>query len=66
MERNSRKLIKLLESAGWELAAVRGDHHHFRHPTLSGKVTVPHPNRDIPIKTVQSVYRQVGWLKRSQ
>lgn len=63
MERNSRKLIKLLQQAGWQLADVKGDHHNFRHPTLKGRVTVPHPNKDLPIGTVRSVYTQAGWLK---
>jgi predicted RNA binding protein YcfA (HicA-like mRNA interferase family) len=53
----------MLENAGWRLVGVTGDHHHFKHPTLKGKVTVPHPNTDIAIKTVRSVYRQAGWLK---
>ena len=63
MERNSRKLIKLLEQAGWNLIEVRGDHHHFRHPAIPGKVTVPHPNKDIPIGTMRSIYRQARWIK---
>lgn len=64
MERNSRKLIRLLEDAGWRLLDVRGDHHHFKHPSIKGKITVPHPKQDIPIKTVRSVYRQAGWLEQ--
>jgi len=61
MERNSRKLIRLLEADGWRLDAVEGDHHNFRHPTKKGKVTVTHPRKDIPIGTVLSIYRQAGW-----
>lgn len=63
MERNSRKLIKLLEQDGWYLVDVRGDHHQFKHPARKGRVTVPHPNRDLPTGTIRSVYRQAGWLK---
>lgn len=63
-ERNSRKLIRLLERDGWYLVEVRGDHNKFKHPTRSGRVTVPHPNKDIAIGTLRSVYRQAGWLKR--
>lgn len=61
MERNSRKLIKMLKKEGWELAAVRGDHHQFKHPVKKGRVTVPHPNKDIPDGTVLSIYKQAGW-----
>jgi len=63
MERDSRKLIRLLEAEGWYLADVRGDHHQYRHPTRKGRVTVPHPNRDIAVGTLRSIYRQAGWLE---
>lgn len=63
MERNSRKLIRLLKQDGWFLVDVAGDHHQFKHPMKQGRVTVPHPNKDLPVGTVRSVYRQAGWLK---
>jgi len=40
---------------------VRGDHHQFKHPVKSGKVTVPHPSKDIAIGTLKSIYNQAGW-----
>jgi predicted RNA binding protein YcfA (HicA-like mRNA interferase family) len=46
---------------GWTRVAVRGDHHQFKHPERPGRVTVPHPNRDLPAGTVRSIYRQAGW-----
>ncbi len=61
MERNSRKLIKMLKADGWEHVATRGDHWQFKHQTKPGRVTVPHPNKDIPHGTVRSIYRQAGW-----
>ena len=63
-ERNSRKLIGLLTREGWYRVDVRGDHHQFKHQERVGRVTVPHPNKDIPVGTVRSIYRQAGWLKR--
>ncbi|WP_339831116.1 type II toxin-antitoxin system HicA family toxin [uncultured Parvibaculum sp.] len=62
MERNSRRLIRMLKDDGWELVATRGDHHQFKHPVKKGRVTVPHPNKDIPASTVRSIYKQAGWL----
>jgi predicted RNA binding protein YcfA (HicA-like mRNA interferase family) len=62
MERNSRKLIKLLEADGWYLVEVHGDHHQYKHQTRKGRVTVPHPNKDIATGTLRSIYRQAGWL----
>ncbi|NGP17370.1 type II toxin-antitoxin system HicA family toxin [Devosia aurantiaca] len=64
LERNSRKLIAMLEREGWFLVEVKGDHHQFKHAERPGRVTVPHPNKDIPIGTLRSVYRQAGWLER--
>ena len=61
MERNSRKLIKLLEQDGWVRVAVKGDHWQFKHPVKKGRVTVPHPKRDIKPGTIISIYRQAGW-----
>lgn len=61
MERNSRKLIKMLEADGWIRVAVKGDHWQFKHPEKPGRVTVPHPNKDIKAGTVMSIYRQAGW-----
>lgn len=66
LERNSRKLIRLLEQDGWYYIGATGDHHHFRHTVKPGKVTVPHPNTDISIGTLRSIYYQAGWLKRGK
>ena len=58
---NGRKLIKRLKKDGWVLHHVKGDHYQFKHPLQTGKVTVPHPNKDLAIGTVKSIYRQAGW-----
>jgi predicted RNA binding protein YcfA (HicA-like mRNA interferase family) len=56
----SREIVKLLAADGWVLVETRGSHHQFRHPTKPGRVTVPHPKRDLPIGTVRSIFRQAG------
>ncbi len=55
---NSKELIRELLADGWQHVATRGSHWQFKHPTKSGRVTVPHPKRDLPIGTVQSVLKQ--------
>lgn len=55
---NSRELIRLQEADGWYLKSSEGSHHHFVHPTKSGKVTVPHPRKDMAITTIKSIERQ--------
>lgn len=62
MERNSRKLIRKLEQDGWYRVASTSKHQQFKHPTKPGRVTVSHPRKDLPIKTVRSIYKQAGWL----
>ncbi|MFW7267531.1 type II toxin-antitoxin system HicA family toxin [Gluconacetobacter sp. Hr-1-5] len=57
---NSREIIKAIEADGWVLRRITGSHHHFRHPTKPGTVTVPHPKRDIHPKTLRSVEKQAG------
>jgi predicted RNA binding protein YcfA (HicA-like mRNA interferase family) len=52
---NSRDLIRAIERAGWVHVATKGDHWQFKHPTLPGRVTIPHPKRDLPIGTVRSI-----------
>ncbi len=51
----------MLEEDGWYQIESRGSHRQFRHPTKSGRVTVPHPKKDIPRGTVASIYKQAGW-----
>lgn len=58
MGKDSRDIIRDLTTDGWVHVATTGSHHHFKHPTKSGKVTVPHPKRDLHPKTVRSIYRQ--------
>jgi predicted RNA binding protein YcfA (HicA-like mRNA interferase family) len=57
---NSRDVIKAIEADGWVLARTNGSHHHYKHPTKPGIVTVPHPKRDIPIGTLRSIEKQSG------
>jgi predicted RNA binding protein YcfA (HicA-like mRNA interferase family) len=57
---NSREVIKRWRSDGWFEVNQVGSHKQFRHPTRAGRVTVPHPNRDIPMGTLKSIEKQAG------
>lgn len=57
---DSREIIKALKSDGWYQVGIVGSHHHFKHPTKKGKVTVPHPRKDVPKKTLASIWKQAG------
>ncbi|QXI52182.1 type II toxin-antitoxin system HicA family toxin [Pseudomonas alvandae] len=55
---NSRFLISQTVADGWYLVRIRGSHHHFKHPTKPGLVTVPHPKKDLLKKTAISILQQ--------
>ncbi len=55
---SSREIIRILEENGWYEITCVGDHHQFKHPTKPGKVTVTHPVKDIPKRTVKSIGTQ--------
>ncbi|MBE7374794.1 type II toxin-antitoxin system HicA family toxin [Pseudomonas lopnurensis] len=55
---NSRQLIEMIEADGWYEVRVKGSHHHFKHPTKPGLVTVPHPKKDLLAKTANSILKQ--------
>ena len=56
----SAEIIKIIERDGWVKWHQKGSHCQFKHPTKKGRVTVPHPKKDLPVKTVFSIFKQVG------
>lgn len=61
MERNSRKLMRMLEEDGWVLDRINGDHHTFKHLQRDKIITITHPRRDLPIGLVRRIYKLAGW-----
>ncbi len=57
---DSRAIIKKVQADGWFLVRVTGSHHHYKHPTKSGLVTIPHPKKDLATGTVNSILKQAG------
>jgi predicted RNA binding protein YcfA (HicA-like mRNA interferase family) len=55
---DSREVIKQLKAVGWYEVNQVGSHKQFKHPTNRGRVTVPHPKRDIPLGTLRSIEKQ--------
>lgn len=54
-----REIEKIVLNDGWELVDVRGSHHQYKHPTKTGKVTIPNHRGDIPQKGCQ-LHTQTG------
>lgn len=57
---SSKDVIRALEADGWSQAGQTGSHVHFKHETKRGKVTVPHPVKDLPIGTLKSIEKASG------
>jgi predicted RNA binding protein YcfA (HicA-like mRNA interferase family) len=54
---DSKDLIRLLEKDGWVWHSTTGSHRHFKHPTKPGKITIPHPKKDMHPKTVKAILK---------
>lgn len=53
--------LRAVQRDGWSIARVEGSHHHLKHPTKPGLVTVVvHPGRVLRLKTLASIVRQAG------
>lgn len=57
---SSRELIKMVEDDGWICHRITGSHHHFCHPVKKGIVSIPHPKKNFPPKTQESILKQAG------
>lgn len=57
---SSYEMIRLIEADGWKLKNIEGDHYQFIHPTKPGKVTIPHPVKNLPKWLVGKILKQAG------
>ncbi|NPV81430.1 MAG: type II toxin-antitoxin system HicA family toxin [Firmicutes bacterium] len=57
---SSREILQILRKDGWVEKNQRGSHVQLIHPTKPGKVTVPHPKKDLDPRTVRTIFRQAG------
>lgn len=54
-----REIQKIIEKDGWKLVRTEGSHHHYKHKTKKGLVTISkHGNKDLSKRDIQSIYRQ--------
>ena len=54
----SREVIQMLVEDGWYEVRVKGSHVQFKHTNKKGTVTDPHPKKDVPIGTFNSIKKQ--------
>jgi len=56
----SADVLRALAADGWVKVTQKGSHVQLKHPVKPGRVTVPHPRRDMPIGTLRSIEKQAG------
>lgn len=54
----SSAVIAALKADGWYEVSTKGSHVQFKHKKKPGRVTVPHPKRDLPIGTLKNIEKQ--------
>ncbi len=55
-----REMEKIILADGWYLVDIKGSHHQYKHPSKTGKVTIPNHPGDIPKRVVNSILKQAG------
>ncbi len=55
---SSREIIQKLKDDGWFEVRVTGSHHHFKHSTKTGVVTIPHPKKQLGKGLLNSILKQ--------
>lgn len=60
MIRDSRKILKSLKKDGWYIVNQEGSHIQMKHPTKKGRVTIPHPKKNMTTGTIISIEKQSG------
>lgn len=54
------EIEKILLADGWYFVRQVGSHRQYKHPTKSGKVTIPFHRGDLDKGTVKSILTQAG------
>lgn len=57
---SSREVIAILKKDGWYKVDSNGDHQQYKHPRKKGRVTVPHPRKDLSANVLKSIERQAN------
>lgn len=55
-----KEIEKIILNDGWYYKNSKGSHNHYKHPTKTGKVTIPKHIGDIDKRTIKSILEQAG------
>ena len=56
----AKEAEKILLDDGWYFVKQVGSHRHYKHPSKTGKVTIPFHAGDIDKGTYNSILKQAG------
>jgi len=59
----SKDFIKVLRKLGWYEVNQVGSHKQFKHDKIKGRVTLPHPKKDLAMGTQKSILKQMQITK---
>ena len=57
---SSREIKKILESNGWFVVSVKGDHLQFEYDIIKGKITLTHSVKDVSRIVIKDIERKSG------
>ena len=57
---SSQETIDRILADGWILVRIRASHHHYKHRSKPGLVTIPHPRKDLGTGVFRNILRQAG------
>ncbi|MBI5426731.1 MAG: type II toxin-antitoxin system HicA family toxin [Nitrospinae bacterium] len=60
----SKDIIRALRKNGWYHVHTVGDHWQFKHPAKPGKVTVPHPKKNLRRRDIKPIMKQSGLAEK--
>ena len=55
-----RELERIILDDGWVLSDIRDSHSSVQTSFKSGNVTIPNHSGDIPLRVVNSIFKQAG------
>lgn len=61
MEYTAKQLEKMLLDNGWYLVDQKGSHRHYKHNTISGKISIPfHKPDKLKMGTANNILKAAG------
>lgn len=60
MPKTPKEMEKIILSDGWIFYTQNGSHRQYKHPSKSGKVTIPFHSKDLSKAVENSILKQAG------